>query len=122
MTKPKTYSDLVSHFHSGFEFDVLIDEIEKLYSNDDFDLDKVVMEDSNFITNTISISLTRKLRSIGSKIRTERNTSKKIDMISQQLSYLVGVVLISVLVSGKSKGMLNKSSKLFGLIKSMGRT
>ena len=117
MTKTK-YSDLVSHLHSGFEFDVLIDEIEKLYSNDDFDL----QEDSNFITNTISISLTRKLRSVGSKIRTERNTSKKIDMISEQLSYLVGVVLISVLVSGKSKGMLNKSSKLLGLIKSMGRT
>lgn len=117
MTEPKKYSDLVSHLHSGFEFDILIDEVEKIYSHRDFDLD----EGSGFITNTMSISLVRKLRSIGSKIRTERNTGKKIDMISEQLSYLVGVVLISVLVSGDSKGLLNKSSKLYGLIRSMGR-
>tara|TARA_Y100000310_G_C20042525_1_gene516822 strand:+ start:132 stop:488 length:357 start_codon:yes stop_codon:yes gene_type:complete len=118
MKNPKKYSDLVSHLHSGFEFDIFMDEVERIYSHCENDLE----EGSGWITNTMSMNLTRKLRNIGSKIRTERNTGKKIDMISEQLSYLVGVVLISVLVSGDSKGLLNKSSKLLGLIKSMGRS
>lgn len=116
MTKLKKYSDLLTYPHS--DFDILIDEIEKIFSDSENDLS----EDSNFISNTISMTLTKKLRNIGNRIRSVRDTNKKIDMISEQLSYLVGVVLISVLVSGQSKGLLNKSSKLLGLIKSMGRT
>ena len=108
MTELKRFSD---YQYAEIDIDVLLDEITLLFE----------VEDSGFITNTISMSLTRRMRNVGKQVKRTKNVDRKIDLISEQLSYLMGVVLISVLVSGSKGGLFTRGSKLIGIIKAIGK-
>ena len=80
----------------------------------------LVCEGSGVITNTISMSLVSKVRRIGTRIQRSRDPKEIGKLLSKQNSIMVGLILISIVVSGSKEGFFNKSSKLLSIVKSMG--
>ena len=79
----------------------------------------VVDEGSGVITNTLASSLLKKVSALEKKVMSSRKLETKIDLLAQQNTKLAGLDAIAIAVSGKSKGMLDKGSRLFSLIRAI---
>jgi len=110
MTNKKSYKELMNETELvDGSYDSLLDE---LY---------LVCEDSGVITNTISMSLVSKVRRIGTQIDRSRDPKEIGKLLSKQNSIMVGLILISIVVSGNKDGLLSRGSKLLSIVKSMGK-
>jgi len=76
-------------------------------------------EGSGVITNTLASSLLKKVRALEQRIASTKKLEDKIDYLAQQNTKLAGLDAIAIAVSGKSKGLLNKGSRLFSLIRAI---
>ena len=81
--------------------------------------DNQLNEGSGVITNTIAMKLYGDVRRLEKSIRGQSSLEKKIDLMATQNTKLAGLDEISIAVSGKAKGKLNKGSRLLSVIKSL---
>mgnify|MGYP000029380306 CR=1 FL=1 len=89
--------------------------INRINDRDDVDL----VEGSGVITNTLASQLLGKVKALESKVLNSRSVEDKIDNLARQNTKLAGLDAIAIAVSGKSKGLLNKGSRLFSLIRAI---
>ena len=83
--------------------------------SDELDL----VEGSGVITNTLASQLLGKVKALESKVLNSKSVGDKIDNLARQNTKLAGLDAIAIAVSGKSKGLLNKGSRLFSLIRAI---
>jgi|TARA_B100001971_G_C18131934_1_gene505315 hypothetical protein len=76
-------------------------------------------EGSGVITNTLASQLLGKIKALESKVLNSKSVEDKIDNLARQNTKLAGLDAIAIAVSGKSKGLLNKGSRLFSLIRAI---
>ena len=76
-------------------------------------------EGSGVITNTLASQLLGKVKALESKVLNSKSVEDKIDNLARQNTKLAGLDAIAIAVSGKSKGLLNKGSRLFSLIRAI---
>lgn len=76
-------------------------------------------EGSGVITNTIAMKLYGDVQRLEKSIRGQSSLESKIDLLAKQNTKLAGLDAISIAVSGKAKGKLNKGSRFLSVIRSM---
>ena len=76
-------------------------------------------EGSGVITNTLASSLLKKVSALEGRVISSRKLEDKVDNLARQNTKLAGLDAIAIAVSGKSKGMLDKGSRLFSLIRAI---
>ena len=77
----------------------------------------VLDEGSGVITNTLSASLLKKVRVLEGKVISSRRLEDKIDNLARQNTKLAGLDAIAIAVSGESKGIFDKGSRLLSIIR-----
>ena len=72
------------------------------------------------ITNTLASRMVSGIRKLGTKVRNSKDVETKVDLVSQQLNMMVGVVLLGIVSSQSSKGLVSRGSKLLAYVKALG--
>ena len=76
-------------------------------------------EGSGAITNTLASSLLKKVRALEGKVLSSKKLEDKIDNLARQNTKLAGLDAIAIAVSGKSKGVLDKGSRLLSIVRAV---
>ena len=79
----------------------------------------VVDEGSGVITNTLASSLLKKVSALEGRVISSRKLEDKVDNLARQNTKLAGLDAIAIAVSGESKGMLDKGSRLLSIIRAV---
>jgi hypothetical protein len=79
----------------------------------------VLDEGSGFLTNTFASRLLKKISALEGKVVSSRRLEDKIDNLARQNSKLAGLGAIAIAVSGESKGVFDKGSRLISIIRAV---
>lgn len=72
------------------------------------------------ITNTLASKMVSGIRKLGTGVRNSKDVETKVDLVSQQLNMMVGVVLLGIVSSQSSQGLVGRSSKMLAYVKALG--
>lgn len=72
------------------------------------------------ITNTLASRMVSGIRKLGSRVRNSKDVETKVDLVSQQLNMMVGVVLLGIVSSQSSQGLVGRGSKMLAYVKALG--
>ena len=76
-------------------------------------------EGSGFWTNTLASRLLKKVSALEGKVVSSRRLEDKIDNLARQNTKLAGLDAIAIAVSGESKGVFDKGSRLISIIRAI---